>query len=352
MEHVGIDVHKKESQVCILAEDGSIIEKRIRTARERFADVFGSRPRARILVEASTESEWVARCLESLGHEVVVADPNFSPMYATRSRRVKTDKRDARTLAEACRLGAYKAAHRTSDERRHLRAQLAAREVLVRTRSRLISLMRALLRREGIHVGTGSAAAFQKRMEAVQLPEYMKEEVGPLLAMMEPLNEQIAALDAQLQHAAETDGHVALLCTAPQIGPVTASAFASAVDRPERFSNGHQVAAYFGLVPSEMSSGEKQRKGRITKSGNSRVRWLLVQAAISILRVKAAETVHLREWATRIAARRGKKTAVVALARKLAGILFAMLRDETAYTAPRSKQTAAPQPALPQGHAA
>ena len=104
MDHVGIDVHKKESQVCILEEDGRVVEKRIRTLRERFAEVFGGRPKARILVESSTESEWVARCLESLGHEVVVADPNFSPMYATRSRRVKTDKRDARTLAEALSL--------------------------------------------------------------------------------------------------------------------------------------------------------------------------------------------------------------------------------------------------------
>ena len=128
-------------------------------------------------------------------------------------------------------------------------------------------------------------------MEAVQLPEYMKDEVAPLMAMMEPLNSQIGVLDAQLQRVAETDEQVALLCTAPQIGPVTASAFASAVDKPERFANGHQVSAYFGLVPSELSSGEKQRKGRITKAGNTRVRWLLVQAAISIMRVKAKETL-------------------------------------------------------------
>ena len=81
------------------------MENRIRTERGRFAELLGGRPRVRILLEASTESEWVARCLEGLGHEVVVADPNFAPMYATRSRRVKTDKRDARTLAEACKLG-------------------------------------------------------------------------------------------------------------------------------------------------------------------------------------------------------------------------------------------------------
>ena len=152
MEHIGIDVHKLESQVCILARDGTVIEKRIRTLRARFAEVLGGRPKSRILVEASTGSEWVARCLEELGHEVIVAGPNFSPMYATRSRRVKTDKRDARTLAEACKLGAYKPAHRTSDARRHLRAQLSVREALVRTRAKLITLTRALLRREGIPV--------------------------------------------------------------------------------------------------------------------------------------------------------------------------------------------------------
>jgi transposase len=334
VEFIGIDVHKRESQVCILAAEGDVVEKRIRTERGRFSELLGGRPRARILIEASTESEWVARCLEGLGHEVVVADPNFAPMYATRSRRVKTDKRDARTLAEACKLGAYKPAHRTSDSRRHLRARLAVREALVRTRTRYISLMRALVRREGFHVGSGSAEAFPSRLEAMELPEHLKAEVEPLLSLMEPLNEQIAALNEALEQVARQDAVVANLCTTPQVGPVTASAFAAAVDNPERFDNAHQVESYFGLVPSEMSSGERQRKGRITKAGNARVRWLLVQVAVSMMRLRTADTAHLRAWAERIAARRGKKTAVVALARKLAGILFAMMRDKTAFTPP------------------
>lgn len=337
MEFIGIDVHKRESQVCILAAEGGVVEKRIRTERGRFAELLGGRPRARILIEASTESEWVARCLEGLGHEVVVADPNFSPMYATRSRRVKTDKRDARTLAEACKLGAYKPAHRTSDSRRHLRAHLAVREALVRTRTRYISLMRALVRREGFQVGSGSAEAFAKRLEAMELPEHLRAEVGPLLSLMQPLNEQISALNDTLEQVAQQDAVVANLCTTPQVGPVTASAFAAAVDNPERFDNAHQVESYFGLVPSEMSSGEKQRKGRITKAGNARVRWLLVQVAVSIMRVSTPDTAHLRAWAERIAGRRGKKTAVVALARKLAGILFAMMRDKAAFTPPPPK---------------
>src|SRR3989304_1731250 len=95
MDHIGIDVHKKDSQICILAEGGELIEQRIRTELECFAAVLGARPRARIVIEASTDSEWVARCLEGLGHEVVVADPNFAPMYATRTRKVKTDRRGA-----------------------------------------------------------------------------------------------------------------------------------------------------------------------------------------------------------------------------------------------------------------
>src|SRR6266849_9610577 len=143
MDHIGIDVHKRESQIYILAEGGELIEQRIRTEPDRFAAVLGGRPRARILIEASTDSEWVARCLEGLGHQVIVADPNFAPMYATRSRKVKTDRRDARALAEACLLGAYRRAHRLSDPQRHVRGRLGVRDALVHTRTRYISLIRA-----------------------------------------------------------------------------------------------------------------------------------------------------------------------------------------------------------------
>jgi transposase len=133
------------SQICILGAEGEIIERRVRTTPERFAEILGDRPRARILIEASTESEWVARCLEQLGHEVIVADPNFAPMYAARSRKIKTDRRDARALAEACRLGAYRPAHRLSDAQRHVRGRLTVRDALVHTRTGYISVIRARL---------------------------------------------------------------------------------------------------------------------------------------------------------------------------------------------------------------
>lgn len=104
MNTIGLDPHKLESQLCILAADESVVERRIITSRKRFTAVLGRLDRSRILIGASTESEWVAQHLESMGHEVIVADPNYAPMYASRSRRVKTDKRDARTLAEGLRV--------------------------------------------------------------------------------------------------------------------------------------------------------------------------------------------------------------------------------------------------------
>jgi len=136
MDTIGLDLHKRESQLCIIADDSAITERLIVTSRDRFTAVLGGRSRARVLVEASTESEWVARRLEGLGHEAIVADPSFGAMYATRLRRTKTDRSDARTLMEACRLGAYRPAYRLSDARRHVRAELAVREALVRTRTR------------------------------------------------------------------------------------------------------------------------------------------------------------------------------------------------------------------------
>jgi transposase len=243
VEHIGMDVHKRESQVCILTEAGAVRELRIRTERARFAAVLGGRPRARIRLEASTESEWVAHCLEDLGHEVIVADPNFAAMYATRSRRVKTDRRDARTLAEACRLGAYRPAHRVTAARRAVRAELAVRDALVRTRVRYITLVRTLLRQDGIPVASGSTAAFLRRLAKGALPAALQARVAPMVTLLEPLNAQIAAADARLAAAVAADAVAPRLCTAPGVGPVTALAFVATLDDGNRFGSRGQVAA-------------------------------------------------------------------------------------------------------------
>ena len=335
MDTIGVDLHKRERQLCILAPDGTATERRIATTRERFTAVLGNCPAARILLEASTESEWVARHLEALGHEVIVADPNYAPMYATRARRVKTDKRDARTLAEACRLGAYRVAHRVSPARRHVRAELAVREALVRTRTRYVSLAKALVRREGLRVPSSESHLVMQRITALELSTLLAAELAPLVQVLGPINEQIADADRRIAALLEDDPDVALLATTPSIGPITASAVVATADDITRFKTAHQFEAFLGLVPGERSSGEKRRIGRITKAGNSRVRYLLVEAAWRILRSKGEDTAALRAWALGIAQRRGKRIAVVALARRLAGILYAMWRDGEAYQASR-----------------
>jgi len=208
------------------------------------------------------------------------------------------------------------------------------REALVRTRTRFISLIRALLRQHGYRVPSGSAQGFIDRVEALSLPGHLRSVIAPLLAVMLAVHRQVVYADEVIEHLAAHDSRVARLRTVPGIGPITAAAFLATIDEVQRFHHAHELEAYLGLVPREHSSGDTQRRGPITKAGPGRARWLLIQAAHSILRRRPPEAEALHTWALRIAARRGKHVAVVALARRLAGILYALLRDATTH-APR-----------------
>jgi transposase len=189
-------------------------------------------------------------------------------------------------------------------------------------------------------VGSGSAGTFVKRVQAQELPEPVRARLAPLLTAMTGLNEQLAALDKELTQVVRTDAVAPRLCTVPGIGPITALTFVAVVDDVARFGSAKEVRAYVGLVPREMSSGEQRLRGRITKAGNARLRTLLVEAAWSILRYEHDATRPLRDWALRIAARRGKRIAAVALARKLAGIVYAMWRDGSEFGQPARRRTA------------
>jgi transposase len=283
----------------------------------------------RILLETGTESEWVAQTLESAGHEVIVADPNYAPMYGETTRRIKTDRRDVAALAEANRRGWYRAAHRTSAPQRETKQILRARRLLVQQRSGAVSLLRSLLRQSGYRLGTGSCETVPARVARLAVAGELAQTLAPLCRQVTALTTEIRALDARLQTRTASDAIVTRLRSVPGIGLIVATTFRAFVDRHERFAHAGQVSAAIGLVPREDSSAERRHRGHITKAGPRELRSLLIQAAWVCWRHPGSAA--LRAWVDRLAARRGRRIAVVALARRLSRILFALWRDGTTF---------------------
>jgi transposase len=310
------------------------VHRRIATRRDLLSTVFGARPRMRILLESGNESEWVAQHLESLGHEVMVADPNYAPMYAHRGRGIKTDRRDVIALAEANRLRIYRPAHRVSAAQRTVRRHLQVREQLVRMRTQIINVMGGQLRSEGLRIRSGRAESFVTRSEALAVPAALRAVFAPLVSALGALAPLIAAADAWTHQAAHGDTVARRLLTAPGVGPITALSFQSTLDDVGRFRGPNAVSAYVGVVPHEASSGERQRRGAITKAGPTHIRAVRVQASWNVWRSpRGSATLHA--WVHRLADRRGKRIAIVGLARRLTRILLAMWRDGRDFQAAR-----------------
>ena len=333
MEYGAIDLHLRHSLIRIVDPEGVVVlERRVVTTVEGFRQVFADRAAMRVLVETGTESEWVATVVESCGHTVIVADPNYALMYGQRQRRVKTDRRDVAALAEACRLGIYRVAHRVSAAQRDRRRRLRVRDQLIRMRTQAINLLRAQLRQEGYRLGSGSAEAALSRYERLALPPALQEALAPLIALLAHLRPPVAALTEDAHVAATADPVVRRLMTVPGVGAITALSFRAAVDDITRFRDASSASAFFGLVPSEDSSAERRHRGRITKAGPKVPRSLLIQAAWVVWRHPSGTGGRLHAWVRQLAARRGKRIAVVALARRLTRILYALWRDGTEYT--------------------
>lgn len=329
MEYGAIDLHLRQSLIRIVEDTGTlVVERRIPTSREAFERVFAARPPLRVLIESGTESEWVAQCLEACGHEVIVADPNYTLMYGHRDRRVKTDRRDVIALVEACRRGIYRPAHRVSAGQRAVRRDLRVREQLIRMRTQTINLLRAQLREEGYRLPSGSAERAGTRVARLSLPTHIRDGVSPLVELLEQLRPLIDARDRAAAQRAAADPIVQRLMTGPAVGPITALTYRAALDDVRRFRHAGAVAAFLGLVPREDSSADRRRKGRITKAGPRSPRSLLVQVAWTLWR-RGRGPLH--EWVHRLGQRRPRQVAIVALARRLARVLFAMWRDDRDY---------------------
>ena len=255
-----------------------LLERRVRTRGERFAALREGRGRARVVLEASTESEWVAQALETLGHEGIVGDPNCAPMYATRSRR--GDDGAARGAHAGRRVPGGRVPGHASDLGGPADGAGAARRArgagpdpdAVHQRAP----RGAPTRRDPGAEWRG--ATFGQRVQTLPLSATQARRVAPLVALRKPLTRQLTAIEAQRARGVAANAAARRLCTVPGVGPVTAAAVVATLDDGRRCARAGQVAAYVGRVPCERSSGEQQRRGPLTKAGNSRVRWLLVQA--------------------------------------------------------------------------
>ena len=328
MYYCGLDLGKKSSQFCIMNAERKIInEGQVCNKLEHLTKRFGQLSSMRIVVEASTKTFWIADRLEELGHEVIVVDPNRTK--AIGSGGIKHDKLDARVLAELCAVDLLARVTRPKEKERMERMVMVSRDALVRSRTRLVMSVRSLLDSEGIDIKSCATDAFVDVVSDIfdEIPEVMWKAIEPTLTSIHVLTEEISDCDRRIRETMDKKEEVRRLKTIPGVGTIVASCYIMAIQDTSRFKSGREVGAYLGLVPSLYQSGKTYRQGRITKHGNKQARWLLCIAANALLRTKRRS--RLKEWGETLVGRLGRKKAIVAIARKLSSVMWAMLKTGT-----------------------
>ena len=315
------------------SRDGHIIdERRCRTAA--LPAYLASRPQSRVVVETCSEAFAIADAALAIGHEVRVVPATLVRSLGVGARRLKTDCRDAQVLSEvSCRIDLPSVCV-PSQQARQRKTMCGMREALVGARTKLLNTVRGWLRPEGQHPRAGEVTTFSTRVRAIYADTTLPTYVERQLRTLDSLNQEIAEADRELAAIAKTDPTARRLMTVPGVGPSTSVRFVAALDEISRFPSAHAVESYLGLVPGEHSSADRKRRTGITKAGPPALRWCLVQAAWAARRTRRRDP--MQRWADEIEKRRGKRVAVLAPARKLAGILYALWRDGTEYEPRRS----------------
>jgi transposase len=325
-----LDLGAKKIAYCEVS-GGRVIDRATVTSLASLEPRLGQQaPPARVAIEACREAWFVHARLTKWGNDVLLVDTTRSTKLGIGQHGRKTDRIDAEVMAHAVERGGIPLAHVLSPHRQELRRALGVRRALVETRAQYMTTIRGLVREQGELLRSCGSPQFVANARKAQLGADVRTTIEPLLATLEPLENQLVSVEQRLAELCSAEPVVSLLATAPGVGPIVAASFVSVIDDAHRFRNAHQVESYLGLVPSEDTTGGKRRLGSISKQGNSYLRSVLVEAAWSILRVPDRGD-PLRLWAAAIAKRRGKSIAAIALARRLAGVLWAMWRDGTAY---------------------
>ena len=333
MYHIAVDLGGSKSQICVRNSDGEILaERKVKTS-----SVASCLPSpARVILETCAEAFHVADQIRDRdGLEPVIVPAVLAPQLGVGQRGVKTDIRDGRALSEmSCRMENLPSVHVPTLTSRDRKSMIGARDSLVKCRTALINSVRGWMRTHLLKPRSGTSETFPKRARTACLerPEGLPMYIEHQLAVIEDLNARIKELYKEITRVAAADEVAARLQDIPGVGPITALAFRACIDKVERFDKASAVASYLGLTPGERSSSERVRRLGINKAGAARVRVALVQASWVLWRTQPNDPNVL--WAKQIAQRRGNQKAIVALARKLSRIMFAMWRDATTYIPP------------------
>jgi transposase len=321
---VGMDLGDRHSRYCLLRSDGQVLkEGRVETTRTALAQRFGKMGRVRIAIEVGTHSPWVSRLLEHFGHEVIVANPRQVKLITENSR--KNDRVDAETLARLARADVQllRPIHHRGEKAQMDLMKIRVRAALVEQRTALVNCMRGLAKSVGERL-PGCDADQMSQEQLGSLPAVLRETLLPLAKHVESLTADIKEIDGQLEQIARKDyPETALLRQVSGVGVLIALTFVLTIEDKDRFRRSRDVGCYVGMRPRRSDSGQSQPQLGITKEGDRYLRKLLVQASHCVLSHRAPDS-DLKRWGKELAQRggkRGKKIAVVAVARKLSILL-------------------------------
>jgi transposase len=341
--YAGIDVSLEWSSVCVVDATGKIVrEAKVASEPEALIAWFGALGLAleRIGLEAGPLSQWLYAAIRQAGVAVELLETRHV-RDAFKAMPVKSDRNDARGIAQLMRLGWFRPVHCKSLAAQEVRALLTARKLV---QSKLFDVemsLRGILRGFGLKVGPTTPLRFAGRVrDLVEGQATLAAVATALLAVHEALRREFDGLDKRARALARVDGRVRLLMSAPGVGAIVALTYVAAIDDPARFRSSKGVGAHFGLTPKRHQSGEKDIAGRISKIGDASVRTVLYEAANVIL-TRPIKGGGLKSWAMRLAKRVGMRKAKVALARKLAVVLHRMWRDATRFVFDRGTGAAA-----------
>src|SRR5688572_7835219 len=334
MDHfAGLDVSVKATSVCIVDDTGKIVrEVKVASEPDALLVVLTSPGYylKRVGLEAGPLSQWLFSALAEAGLPAICVETRHM-RAALQAQINKTDRNDARGIAQMMRARLYRPVHVKTLRSQKLRMLLTHRKLLQSKAIAIENDLRATLRNFGLKVGVVGTVRFEARIKELveNLPDLVML-VEPLLIVRRTLREQIGILHRRLLAVVRDDEVCRRLMTVPGVGPVVALTYRATVDVPARFRNSRAVGAVFGLTPSKYQSGEINRTGAISKCGDEMMRAMLYEAAQVVL-VRSVKWSWLKAWAMKIARHRGMKKAIVALARRLAVIMHRIWVDGTEF---------------------